>query len=151
MAKYRCPICGAAHKEPPTHCRLCGQDMRDAAFVPMTPKGARVATKQRKGTLRIGVLGALAVLAILVLALVLGFRGDDTEIIDEVVQVQDEDAFETSRRLAKLEGFMCGISCGAAAWAALELARRRQNRDKLIVVVLPDLGERYLSTRLFPE
>lgn len=58
--------------------------MRDAAFVPMTPKGARVATKQRKGTLRIGVLGALAVLAILVLALVLGFRGDDTEIIDEV-------------------------------------------------------------------
>jgi cysteine synthase A len=82
-----------------------------------------------------------------------GFIPDvlNVEIIDEVVQVQDEDAFETARRLAKLEGFMCGISCGAAAWAALELARRRQNRDKLIVVVLPDLGERYLSTRLFPE
>jgi cysteine synthase A len=73
------------------------------------------------------------------------------EIIDEVVQVQDEDAFETSRRLAKLEGFMCGISCGAAAWAALAVARRHENRDKLIVVILPDLGERYLSTRLFPE
>jgi hypothetical protein len=84
MAKYRCPICGAAHKEPPTHCRLCGQDMRDAAFVPTTPKGARVATKPRKGTLRIAVLGAVAVLAILVLALVFGFRGDDAEFVDEV-------------------------------------------------------------------
>ena len=82
-----------------------------------------------------------------------GFIPDvlNVEIIDEVVLVQDEDAFETTRRLARLEGFMCGISCGAAAWAALELARRRSNRDKLIVVVLPDLGERYLSTRLFPE
>ena len=82
-----------------------------------------------------------------------GFIPDvlNLEIIDEVVQVQDEDAFETARRLAKLEGFMCGISCGAAAWAALSLARRQPNRDKLIVVILPDLGERYLSTRLFPE
>ena len=82
-----------------------------------------------------------------------GFIPDvlNLEIIDDVVQVLDEDAFETSRRLAKLEGLMCGISCGAAAWAALELGRRSENRGKLIVAVLPDLGERYLSTKLFPE
>ena len=82
-----------------------------------------------------------------------GFIPDvlNLEIIDEVVRVQDEDAMETARRLARAEGFMCGVSCGAATWAALEVARREQNRDKLIVVILPDLGERYLSTRLFPE
>jgi cysteine synthase len=82
-----------------------------------------------------------------------GFIPDvlNLKIIDEVVQVQDEDAFDTSRRMAKLEGLMCGISCGAAAWAALELGRRQENRGKLIVAILPDLGERYLSTKLFPE
>jgi cysteine synthase A len=82
-----------------------------------------------------------------------GFIPDvlNLDIIDDVVQVQDEDAFDTSRRLAKLEGLMCGISCGAAAWAALELGRRQENRGKLIVAILPDLGERYLSTKLFPE
>jgi cysteine synthase A len=82
-----------------------------------------------------------------------GFIPDvlNLEIIDEVVHVQDEDAAETTRRLARLEGFMCGISCGAATWAALEVARREENRGKLMVTILPDLGERYLSTKLFPE
>jgi cysteine synthase len=82
-----------------------------------------------------------------------GFIPDvlNLKIIDEVVLVQDEDAFDTSRRMAKLEGLMCGISCGAAAWAALELGRRKENQGKLIVAILPDLGERYLSTKLFPE
>jgi cysteine synthase A len=75
----------------------------------------------------------------------------NVSVIDEVVTVTDDDALETARRLAKLEGFMCGISCGAAAWAALQVASRPDNRGKLVVVVLPDLGERYLSTRLFPE
>lgn len=82
-----------------------------------------------------------------------GFLPDvlNVKILDEVVRVQDEDALETSRRLAKLEGLMCGISCGAATWAALQVARRQENAGKLVVVVLPDLGERYLSTKLFPE
>jgi len=82
-----------------------------------------------------------------------GFIPDvlNLEVIDEVVQVADEDAADTTRRLARLEGLMCGISSGAAAWAALEVARREKSRGKLIVVILPDLGERYLSTKLFPE
>jgi cysteine synthase A len=72
-------------------------------------------------------------------------------IIDEVVQVRDDDALETARQLARQEGLMCGISCGAAAWAALQVGRRNENAGKLIVAILPDLGERYLSTKLFPE
>ena len=73
------------------------------------------------------------------------------DIIDEVVKVDDDDAIETARQMAKREGLMCGISCGAAAAAALEVAKRAENKGKMVVVVLPDLGERYLSTRLFPE
>jgi cysteine synthase A len=70
------------------------------------------------------------------------------DIIDEVITVTNEQAFETSRKLAKLEGILCGISSGAAAWAALEVARRPENQMKKIVVILPDTGERYLSTEL---
>lgn len=82
-----------------------------------------------------------------------GFIPDvlNVDIIDDVVRVEDEDAMDTARRLAKDEGLMCGISSGAAAWAALEVARRDENADKTVVVVLPDLGERYLSTQLYPE
>ena len=83
-----------------------------------------------------------------------GFIPDilNLSIIDEVVKVDDEDAMETARQMAKREGLMCGISCGAAAWAALQVARRPENAGKMVVVVLPDLGERYLSIAgLFPE
>ena len=73
----------------------------------------------------------------------------DQKIIDRVVQVNADDAIETSRRLAKEEGILVGISSGAAMWAALKLAKQEENKGKTIVVVLPDTGERYLSTELF--
>lgn len=75
----------------------------------------------------------------------------NTNIIDEIFKVTDEQARETSRRLAREEGIFSGISSGAATYAALEVAKRPENKNKLIVVILPDFGERYLSTPLFQE
>ena len=71
------------------------------------------------------------------------------DIIDEIILVSNEDAGETARQLAKTEGILVGISSGAAFWAALQVAKRKENKDKTIVVILPDSGERYLSTWLF--
>lgn len=73
------------------------------------------------------------------------------EIIDEVIRVKEDDAGETSRKAAKEEGLLIGISSGAALWAALQVAKREENKGKLIVVIIPDTGERYLSTWLFEE
>jgi cysteine synthase A len=73
----------------------------------------------------------------------------NTSIIDEIVTVSNDQAFEVARDLARLEGLLCGISSGAAVWAALEVARRPESRGKEIVVILPSTGERYLSTELF--
>ena len=73
----------------------------------------------------------------------------DIAIVDEIVLVSNEDAFEVTRRLARTEGILAGISSGAALKAALEVAARPGNAGKLVVVVLPDTGERYLSTALF--
>jgi cysteine synthase A len=75
----------------------------------------------------------------------------NTGIIDEIVKVSNDDAGILARRLAKEEGILAGISSGAATWAALEIAKRPENKGKLIVVVLPDTGERYLSTWLFQQ
>ena len=73
----------------------------------------------------------------------------DTNVYDEVLPVTDEDALETARLIGRLEGLLVGVSAGAAAWAAVTAARRPQNRGKTVVTVLPDTGERYLSTPLF--
>lgn len=70
-------------------------------------------------------------------------------IVDEVIQVQNDDAIRTSRELAKQEGLLVGISSGAAVYAAAELAKRPENEGKMIVALLPDTGERYLSTILY--
>jgi cysteine synthase A len=75
----------------------------------------------------------------------------DRQVIDEIIQVTFDDAVRTARRLAREEGIFCGISCGAAMWAALEIAGRPDSKDKLILVVLPDTGERYLSTELWGQ
>jgi cysteine synthase A len=75
----------------------------------------------------------------------------DTGLVDEVIQIRSEDAGATSRRLAKEEGILCGISAGGNVWAALELAKRPENEGKTIVTIICDTGERYLSTWLFDE
>jgi len=80
-----------------------------------------------------------------------GFVPDvlNTKIYDEIIRVKNDDAFEIARRMAKEEGLLVGISSGAATWAAIQVARRAENKDKLIVVIIPSFGERYLSTALF--
>lgn len=82
-----------------------------------------------------------------------GFVPDvlNTEIYDEIISVRNEDAFRIGRMIGRREGILVGISSGAAAWAAIEVAKRQENRGKTIVVLLPDAGDRYLSTPLFRE
>ncbi|MGO4107783.1 cysteine synthase A [Paenibacillus sp. YAF4_2] len=82
-----------------------------------------------------------------------GFVPDNynAEVVDEIIKVKNEDAYRTSRQLARSEGLLVGISSGAAAFAATELASRAENKDKNIVVLLPDTGERYLSANLYDE
>ena len=75
----------------------------------------------------------------------------DGSVVDEIIQVRDEAAFQTSRELAQTEGLLVGISSGAAVCAALQLAQRPENAGKTIVALLPDTGERYLSTGLFSD
>ena len=82
-----------------------------------------------------------------------GFVPDvlNTQIYDEIIPVSNEDAFATGKRIGKSEGVLVGISSGAAAWAAIQLAKRPENAGKTIVALLPDTGDRYLSTPLFAD
>ena len=75
----------------------------------------------------------------------------DTTVYDEVIPVADNDAFATGRLVGRSEGVLVGISSGAAVWAGIELAKRPENKGKTIVVLLPDTGDRYLSTPLFQD
>lgn len=108
--------------------------------VAVEPAGSPVLSKGTPGPHKIQGIGA-------------GFVPDtlNTEIYDEIIAVENEDAFETGRALARNEGLLVGISSGAAVYAATELAKRPENKGKIIVALLPDTGERYLSTPMFSE
>jgi cysteine synthase A len=107
-------------------------------IVAVEPDTSPVLSGGQKGPHQIQGLGAGFVPSVL-----------NTGIYDEVMRVTDDNALETARRMAKLEGLLVGISAGAATWAALQVAERQENKGKLIVVIIPDYGERYLSTALF--
>ena len=112
----------------------------DVKIVVVEPADSPVLSEGRPGPHKIQGIGAGFVPAVL-----------NTSVYDEIIPVKNEDAFAVAREIGRDEGLLVGISSGAAAWAATELARRPENAGKTIVVILPDTGERYLSTALFAD
>ena len=112
----------------------------EVKVVAVEPKSSAVLSTGVAGSHKIQGIGA-------------GFVPDvlDTKIYDEIIPVENDDAFATGKEICKSEGVLVGISSGAAVWAAIELAKRPENEGKTIVVLLPDIGDRYLSTPLFAE
>lgn len=112
----------------------------DVKVVAVEPKDSPVLSEGHAGSHKIQGIGA-------------GFVPDvlDTKVYDEIIAVSNEDAFATGKRIGKSEGVLAGISSGAAVWAAIELAKRPENAGKTIVALLPDTGDRYLSTPLFAD
>jgi cysteine synthase A len=108
--------------------------------VAVEPDASPVLSGGQKGPHPIQGIGAGFVPAIL-----------NTKIYDEIIRVKSDDAFATARQAAREEGLLVGISSGAAIWAAVDVARRKENAGKLIVVIVPSFGERYLSTALFAD
>ena len=106
--------------------------------VAVEPEASPMLAKGSKGPHPLQGIGAGFVPAVL-----------NTQIYDEIIGVRNEDAFETARQAARLEGLLVGISAGAALWAALQVARRPENKDRIIVTIIPSFGERYLSTALY--
>jgi cysteine synthase A len=109
-------------------------------IIAVEPAGSPVLSKGTPGAHKIQGIGAGFVPEVL-----------DTSIYDEVIAVEDKDAFATGREIAKTEGLLVGISSGAAVWAATQIGKRPKNEGKIIVALLPDTGERYLSTPMFSE
>lgn len=109
-------------------------------IIAVEPASSPVLSEGKSGSHKIQGIGA-------------GFIPDtlNTEIYDEIITVKNEDAFETGRFLARKEATLVGISAGAATWAAIQIAKREENKDKNIVVLLPDTGERYLSSPMFAD
>ena len=112
----------------------------DVKVVAVEPASSPVLSKGTAGAHKIQGIGA-------------GFVPDvlDTTVYDEIIAVENDDAFATGKLIGKKEGVLVGISSGAAVWAAIELAKRPENKGKTIVALLPDTGDRYLSTPLFAD
>lgn len=106
--------------------------------VAVEPDGSAVLSGDKPGSHQIQGIGAGFIPSVL-----------DISMLDEIIRVKDQDAFETARRLSGIEGLLCGISSGAAMWAAVQIALRKESKGKRIVVILASTGERYLSTDLF--
>lgn len=112
----------------------------EVKVVAVEPDSSAVLSGEKSGAHKIQGIGAGFVPEVL-----------DTKVYDEIIRVKNEDAFATGREVGHAEGFLVGISAGAAVWAGIELAKREENKGKQIVVLLPDSGDRYLSTALFEE